>query len=106
MPHEAIQNNIVDHQNYYVSNVFFLDIDECTEDPRLCLGGSCQNLAGTFSCDCPKGFSLNTQSRICEGKDLFVQVQFSSPFDFAYKLFDCFRCSNENVVVSKIKLYI
>lgn len=47
---------------------FSLDIDECREDPRLCQGGICQNLPGTFSCDCPKGYSLNTESRICEGK--------------------------------------
>ena len=47
----------------------FLDINECREDPRLCQGGFCQNLPGSFSCDCPKGFSLNAESRICEGEE-------------------------------------
>ena len=53
---------------YFTYYDFSLDIDECREDPRLCQGGICQNAPGTFSCDCPKGYSLNTESRICEGK--------------------------------------
>ncbi|KAJ7384612.1 Fibrillin-1 [Desmophyllum pertusum] len=55
------QNTMKDYMCVY--------IDECREDPRLCHGGICQNLPGTFSCDCPKGFSLNTESRICEDID-------------------------------------
>uniref|UniRef100_A0A3B3QZH7 EGF-like domain-containing protein n=1 Tax=Paramormyrops kingsleyae TaxID=1676925 RepID=A0A3B3QZH7_9TELE len=43
-------------------------INECTELPGLCYGGNCINTFGSFQCDCPRGFELNEETRICEGK--------------------------------------
>ena len=33
------------------------DIDECSDDPSLCLHGSCSNFPGGYRCDCTMGYS-------------------------------------------------
>ena len=34
-----------------------VDINECDEDP--CLHGECENMEGSFGCDCDPGFEGN-----------------------------------------------
>lgn len=46
---------------------FGTDIDECQELPGLCQGGNCVNTFGSFQCECPAGYFLNEETRICEG---------------------------------------
>lgn len=48
------------------------DIDECKELPGLCQEGTCLNTFGSFQCDCPRGFYLNEETRVCEG--IFTEV--------------------------------
>ena len=44
-----------------------LDIDEC-KDKSSCQNGKCLNTAGSFMCECRKGFKLNKQAMACIGK--------------------------------------
>lgn len=46
--------------------VILEDINECQELPGLCQGGQCINTFGSFQCECPKGYALNIETRVCE----------------------------------------
>uniref|UniRef100_A0A3B3C1Z7 EGF-like domain-containing protein n=1 Tax=Oryzias melastigma TaxID=30732 RepID=A0A3B3C1Z7_ORYME len=43
----------------------------CQELPGLCQGGNCINTFGSFQCECPAGYYLNEDTRICEGTASF-----------------------------------
>ncbi|XP_049448813.1 fibrillin-1 isoform X2 [Epinephelus fuscoguttatus] len=49
--------------------VILEDINECQELPGLCQGGQCINTFGSFQCECPRGYTLNTETRVCEDID-------------------------------------
>uniref|UniRef100_A0A3Q3EIF5 Fibrillin-1 n=1 Tax=Labrus bergylta TaxID=56723 RepID=A0A3Q3EIF5_9LABR len=49
--------------------VILEDINECQELPGLCQGGKCINTFGSFQCECPRGYALNVETRVCEDVD-------------------------------------
>ena len=45
-----------------------LDVNECEDDLSLCRGGTCRNLPGSYSCECPEGLELSLDGRSCIGE--------------------------------------
>ena len=45
---------------------FYSDVNECIEPSTCGQWGTCVNLEGSYSCECPDGFKLN-EDKICEG---------------------------------------
>lgn len=61
-----------------------LDIDECSQDPGLCLPhGACENLQGSYVCVCDEGFTLTQDQHGCEGEyPLFSQT--GNPWSYSW----------------------
>jgi len=46
------------------------DINECLRDRRLCDGGQCRNVVGSFRCLCPTGYRMSNFTKACEGRSV------------------------------------
>ena len=52
---------------------FLLDIDECRISSELCGNGTCNNIAGSFRCDCFTGFeNAAMMMEVCVGRSKFI----------------------------------
>nr|XP_018668134.1 latent-transforming growth factor beta-binding protein 1 [Ciona intestinalis] len=45
------------------------DIDECASGAPLCGVGACVNTIGSYTCNCPGGYTLNMTTLICDDDD-------------------------------------
>lgn len=45
------------------------DIDECVAMIGICTNGRCINTQGSFTCQCPVGYTLSSDKQHCRGKD-------------------------------------
>jgi len=55
------------------------DIDECRTGEHSCQQ-LCNNLPGTYNCSCDTGFTLNNDSRTCNGRNVRCLIHFDSGF--------------------------
>lgn len=53
-----------------ISNIC-VDINECALDPDICSNGICENLRGSYRCNCNGGYEPDPAGTNCVGK-LFV----------------------------------
>ena len=62
------------YKNNFHIDIFFIDnillcisdIDECAESPWLCkMAGTCQNLPGSYQCECQRGFEPDPTGTTC-----------------------------------------
>ena len=63
--------------HFYIESLpalYFPDIDECTENGRVCRNGQCVNTDGSFRCICNPGYRLAPDGAFCLGRysPLFV----------------------------------
>uniref|UniRef100_A0A8B9LZJ9 Fibrillin 2 n=1 Tax=Astyanax mexicanus TaxID=7994 RepID=A0A8B9LZJ9_ASTMX len=59
------------------------DVNECEEDPNICLFGSCFNNPGSFECVCKPGFVLSDNGRRC----------YDTRVSFCFTRFENGKCS-------------
>lgn len=84
---------------YRYVTIGYLDLDECAENPRICLNGRCENIPGSFECVCEEGFSSSAvgpfcvdmdecgQTGMCDnGKCINMDGSFKCVCDSGYKL--------------------
>lgn len=58
--------------------VCVLDINECTENGKLCTNGNCQNTEGSYHCVCHQGFRLSPDRAYCLGRHQQPRIMTSS----------------------------
>ena len=49
--------------------MYYLDIDECSEDSDGC-AQNCANTVGSYTCSCNTGYNLASDGRSCTGETL------------------------------------
>ena len=50
------------------------DLDECYENPRICLSGRCENTPGSYKCTCLDGFTPSIDQAFCVDRDECVDT--------------------------------
>ena len=48
--------------------IFNADINECALDPDICANGICENLRGSYRCNCNSGYEPDASGRNCVGE--------------------------------------
>ncbi len=62
---------------FYVS-----DIIDCDEDPPCHVNATCNDIPGSYECNCSQGFTGNGTN--CDGMDAFLIYQFFIDLFFNY----------------------
>ena len=55
------------------SDSYHTDIDECSTGQHNCIGSTCENIPGSFSCQCKSKFTRKNATT-CEGSCLFPRI--------------------------------
>lgn len=52
-------------------NMIIADINECAIMRGVCGNGTCENIDGSFTCNCNEGFESTMMMQVCMGKRCF-----------------------------------
>lgn len=63
------KNGVVHMIRRIVFPCIILDVDECFENPRICLNGACENTPGSYECVCLPGFTTSADGTFCIDTD-------------------------------------
>lgn len=47
--------------------IIIADINECALDPDICSNGICENLRGSYRCNCNSGYESDVSGQNCVG---------------------------------------
>lgn len=64
-----------------------LDIDECYENPRICINGQCDNIPGSYACICQPGFTISNDRTFCIDLDECANTGLSFELILRFPLF-------------------
>lgn len=79
LPNSILKYNFVTVFNKIFDSRTCKDFDECEIfKDKLCIG-TCKNIPGSYACECPNGYKLGSDGRICLGNLLLYCRYF--PYD-------------------------
>lgn len=55
----------IDFIRYSILYLLLPDIDECYENPKICLNGKCRNTPGSYICECQPGYTVSPDGTFC-----------------------------------------
>ena len=55
------------HNYHFTTYIAIADVDECLDNNGNC-SHKCVNTEGSYYCECPAGYILQPNNRICEGE--------------------------------------
>ena len=70
----------------------WIDVNECDEIPALCGHGDCQNLPGTYLCQCHPGFLLSAEGSCVDVNECSEDESICGPHGRCVNLVGTFEC--------------
>ena len=64
---------------------YYTDIDECLDDNGMC-SHKCVNTEGSYHCECPLGYVLQSNKQDCEGCMFMHVINIELDYDQSHKI--------------------
>lgn len=78
----------------------FSDLNECVENPEICVNGRCINTDGSFRCECPTGYMLDYTRTHCNGKRTFSKTISKTYFKISFVSLFIIECIFHTTMIS------